>query len=99
MQVIDEKVDLEYFNKFDRLIILFTAGWSTLAKGIEKDFVNLDNNQYDNNEFIKLNADYNKDLMGKLGINAIPALIVIKNGRIIEKMYGGLDVKKIKELI
>lgn len=47
----------------------------------------------------KLDADENKDIVAEIGVRNIPALIIYKDGEIVEKLVGVITKQKLSEVI
>jgi thioredoxin 1 len=47
----------------------------------------------------KLDADNNKETLSHLGIRNIPALLLYKNGEIVDKLIGAVSKQKLSDMI
>lgn len=47
----------------------------------------------------KLDADNNKETMSQLGVRNIPALLLYKNGEIVDKLIGAVSKQKLSDMI
>lgn len=47
----------------------------------------------------KLDADANKDTLSQLGVRNIPALLLYKNGEIVDKLIGAVSKQKLVDMI
>ncbi len=49
--------------------------------------------------FVKLNVDENKLTAGKLGITAIPALVLYRNGKFLDRVVGALPKLQLRNFV
>lgn len=47
----------------------------------------------------KLNVDDNQTVAGKYQVLSIPTFLMIKNGEVVDKVVGGVQKEKLKEMI
>jgi thioredoxin 1 len=47
----------------------------------------------------KLDADANKDSLGKLGVRNIPTILLYKNGELVDKLVGSVSKQKLSDMI
>lgn len=47
----------------------------------------------------KLDVDQNQEVAGKYQVMSIPTFLVFKNGEVVDKLVGGVQKEKLKEMI
>ncbi|MCH5585175.1 thioredoxin [Shimazuella sp. AN120528] len=50
-------------------------------------------------KIIKMNVDENKDTFAKFGIRSIPAVILFKDGKPVDKEFGLLSKERLKQFV
>lgn len=94
-EIIDSK-----FNATDYpiAIIDFWGEWCTPCKILMPIITKL-SNEFTDIAFFKANVEDNTELASEHGIIGIPALIIFKNGNVVEKLVGVQSEVKIKETL
>lgn len=48
---------------------------------------------------VKVDVDQNQEVAGKYQVMSIPTFLVFKNGEVVDKLIGGVQKEKLKEMI
>jgi len=89
-----------YFTKTDRLLVLdLYADWCGPCKMIAPDFAALSGEYGDRADFLKINVDNNPKLAERFKANSIPLVLIIKNGKTLEKVVGSRGKEEYRKLI
>ena len=97
MKVIKES---EFINEINEGLVLvdFYADWCGPCKMLSPILEQI-NNEDENVKIIKVNIDDSKFLANYYQIQSIPTLILLKNGRFLNRITGFRPKKTIQELI
>lgn len=93
-----DNTNFENFKHKKNSLLYVWAEWCEPCKQISPIITEL-SSKYDNISFGKLNVDENSDIISELSIRNIPAIILFKDGKIINKLVGGLTSQKIIDFI
>lgn len=80
------------------VLVDFYAAWCSPCKRLSAELEKLSSSR-SNYEIIKVNLDELKDLARRYNINAIPTLVVFKDGQPVDRMIGVDNEEKIADLI
>ena len=84
-----DSAELEQLITEQNLILVdFTATWCGPCKVIAPLIDRLATEYSDQAAVVKVDIDQNTDLAKKYGIRSIPAVLVFKDGELIENMFG-----------
>ena len=50
-------------------------------------------------KIVKIDVDQNQEVAGKYQVMSIPTFLVFKNGEVVDKLIGGVQKEKLKEMI
>ena len=50
-------------------------------------------------KIVKVDVDQNQEIAGKYQVMSIPTFLVFKNGEVVDKLIGGVQKEKLKEMI
>ena len=50
-------------------------------------------------KIVKVDVDQNQEVAGKYQVMSIPTFLVFKNGEVVDKLIGGVQKEKLKEMI
>lgn len=79
------------------VVIDFYADWCMPCKMMAPVFENLGSEFKGKMKFLKLNTEDQSELAMQFGVQSIPTLIVMKDGKIIGKTVGYMDEDSLKE--
>ncbi len=91
-------------ENFDNLVnngivlVDFYADWCGPCKMLATQLEQLEDNRYDA-QIVKINVDENQELSRKYGIMSIPALMLFKDGKLIDNKVGYTTKDEIIEWI
>ena len=98
LEFTDENFDIELENTNNPVIVDFFAPWCghcrTQGPIIEKLADELDGKAI----VAKLNVDENREKAAEYFISGIPAILVFKNGKLVEKKAGVQQLEELKKL-
>jgi len=93
----------EYLNDPKLIVLRYTAQWCSPCRAIAPIFDKLSEKYSDNVIMGKVDVDENPNLSIEYGITNIPAVLFIKNGKVLEKLVGANTnstyVKKIESYL
>lgn len=95
----DDNFDDEVLKAKLPVLVDFWAPWCGPCKAIGPTVEDLEKSYGDKMNFVKVNVDENPVVPSKYGIQAIPTLIVFKNGEIAEQIVGMVAKEKLEESI
>ena len=90
--------ETEVINSDKKVLIDFYADWCGPCNRLSPivDKVSVDNKDV---KFVRIDVDKNEDLMTKYNVRSIPTLVVIENGKEINRSVGLIPEDKILNLI
>ncbi len=80
------------------VLVDFYAAWCSPCKRLSSELEKLSSSR-SNFDIVKVNLDELKDLAKKYNINAIPTLVVFKDGKPVDRMLGVDNEENILELV
>ena len=86
--VTDAEFEAEILNSDKPVLIDFWAEWCAPCKRIAPIFKELADEYGDQVKIVKIDVDANPSVAGKYGIRAIPTILAIKNGEVVEQLQG-----------
>ena len=98
LQINSNNFDEEVLKSEKTVLVDFYANWCGPCKMISPIIEQLakENN---NTKFVKINVDEVQDIAIKYEVMSIPTLVVIKNGKEVNRSVGLVDKSKIQSLI
>lgn len=97
IEVSDNSFETEVLNSDKKVLIDFYATWCGPCKTLEPIIDEIANG-YDNIKVVRIDVDKCKELVYKYRIQAMPTLIVIENGKEINRSVGAIPKNKIIDL-
>ena len=88
----------EVLNNEKITLIDFYADWCPPCKMLSP-LVEKIAEERDDINFVKVNIDYDVELANKYGVVSIPTLVVIKDGKEVDRSIGYIEKEKIEELL
>jgi len=86
-------------EKSDKLVIIdFWASWCGPCQMMGPVFEEI-SNDYEDLKFAKINTDENQALANQFRVSGIPCLIVVKNGKEVDRIVGFAPKDALKEKI
>jgi thioredoxin 1 len=84
----------------DKLVLVdFYAKWCAPCKKMAPALENLKNEHADVLNLLKVDADMNKELMANLKVQALPTLMLYKNGKLVWSFTGYVEKNEIEKII
>ena len=81
------------------VLVDFWAPWCGPCKAIAPVLEELASEMDDQVQIYKINVDENAELAGKFGVQAIPTLLLFKNGEVAERVVGLANKEDLKAKI
>ena len=88
----------EVINNEKITLIDFYADWCPPCKMLSPLVEELSEERKDIN-FVKINIDFDTELANRYGVVSIPTLVVIKDGKEVDRSIGYIEKEKIEELL
>lgn len=98
LEVDSKNFESEVINSDKKVLIDFYATWCGPCKVLSPVLEEVATENEDI-KLVKIDVDKNEDLVYKYGITAMPTIIVIKNGKEINRSVGVVSKDKILELL
>ena len=99
MEFTDANFDEEVVNAETPVLVDFWAEWCMPCKMIEPIFVELADDYAGKVKFGRVNVDGSRQAAIKLGIQAIPTLLLFKGGQVVNKIVGVKGKGDLKTMI
>ncbi len=99
LHVSDDSFEQEILNSKKPSLVDFWAAWCGPCKAIGPVIEELATEYGDQVNIAKMNVDENPKTPAKYGINAIPTLILFKDGKAVEQIVGVVSKAQIEETI
>jgi thioredoxin 1 len=87
-EVTDQDFEAEILNSDKPVLIDFWAEWCAPCKQIAPIIKQLADEYGDQVKIVKMDIDANPATPGKYGIRAIPTILAIKGGEVVEQLQG-----------
>ena len=98
VEVNDKSFEKEVLNSDKKVLVDFYATWCGPCKSLEPIIKDV-SSEYGNIKVVRVDVDKCKELVYKYGIQAMPTLVVIENGKEINRSVGAIPKNKILELL
>lgn len=95
----ENNYESEVINSDIPVLVDFWAEWCMPCRMIAPVLEELEKELKGKLKIAKLNVDENPDISAKLGITAIPTLILYKNGKIAERVVGVRTKEELKKIL
>lgn len=92
----DENFDAEVLKSDKPVLVDFWAPWCGPCRAITPTIEELAGSMGDKIKFVKCNVDDNPLTPGKFEVKAIPTLLFVKNGEVVDQ-HTGMITKKVLE--
>ena len=99
MEINDDSFEKIVLKSDKPVMVDFWAPWCGPCKAIAPTIESLEKEFGDKMNFVKVNVDDNPISPSKYGVQAIPTLIFIKNGKIADQITGMVAKQKLEETI
>ena len=99
LEISDSNFDSSVLQSEKPVLVDFWAPWCGPCKAIGPAIESLSATYGDRMQFTKCNVDDNPVTPGKYGIKAIPTLLFIKDGKVVDQITGMIAQGKIEETI
>lgn len=99
LAVSSAEFDAEVLSSSVPVLVDFWAEWCGPCRAIAPSLEQLSAEYAGKARVVKVDVDSNQDLAMKYGIMSIPALIVFKGGKEVDRMVGAAPKDRIKALI
>lgn len=97
------KIDDDEFDDFiedhENVIVDFWASWCAPCKMLDPVIEELSEKYEDDVQFGKVNTEQNQQIPSRFGVQAIPTLIFLKNGEVVDQLRGAVPKSEIEEKI
>ena len=99
-EVTDEKFETEVLKSEMPVMIDFWAPWCGPCQMMGPIVEELAG-EYDESKvkIVKMNVDENQVTAGKYQVLSIPTFLMVKGGEVVDKVVGGVQKEKLKEMI
>jgi Grx4 family monothiol glutaredoxin len=88
IKIIDNKKDYENLTSSgESMLVYFWASWAEICQQMDDIFEEL-SKQYPSLRFIKIDAENNLELSDDFDISVVPTFVLLKNGKVINRVEG-----------
>lgn len=99
LAVSDSTFDAEVLKSSKPVLVDFWAPWCGPCKAVAPVVHEVATEMKDRAKFVKLNTDENPATAQQYNIRGIPALLVFKNGKVVDQIVGAVPKRKIVDLV
>ena len=97
--VTDQSFDEDVLKSAQPTLVDFWAVWCGPCKMVAPVVEELSDDYQGRVKFAKMNVDENMSTPGRYGIRGIPALLLFKEGKVVDQVVGAVPKAKIKEML
>ena len=99
MKITDENYS-ELLAQQDKLTVIdFWATWCGPCQRLSPLFETIEKEYEGRANIGKYNAENNEELLDKFNIRNVPTILFIKNGEVLERVGGAVNLAKLRELV
>ena len=98
-ELTDENFDIELKNTTNPILVDFFAPWCGHCRVQEPIITKLADELKDRAVIAKINVDENRDTAARFFVSGIPAMLVFKNGKLVEQIAGVRQIDELKKLV
>lgn len=99
VELTDENFDIELKNTVLPVLVVFFAPWCGHCRTQEPILDKLAEDLKSEAIIAKINVDENRTTAARYFISGIPALLLFKNGKLVEQKAGVQHIEELKKLI
>ena len=99
LNVTDENFEEEVLKNDLPVLVDFWAVWCAPCKMFAPVFEKLQQEYSNKFIFVKVNVDENQMVTNQYKITAIPTTLFLKNGKVMNKIVGATNYKKMKQVL